>query len=166
VNLDGPRPCEGLVKLADRIHDLLATQRFAVLATSGESGPYTSLVAFAVNEDLSTLLFATLRSSTKYRNLCRNHDVSLFFDNRGATGGDPYKTETLMAAGPTAEPLSHDRSVLEELFLHRHPGFQAFLTSPDCALISVHVRYYLLVSRFDKKEILHMSPDARDVASR
>jgi len=154
------------VELTDRIHDLLATQRLAVLATSGEAGPYTSLVAFAVNEDLSTLLFATLRSSTKYRNLSRNPDVSLFLDNRGATGGDPYKTETLMATGPAAEPLSDDRSALEELFLHRHPGFRAFLTSPDCALISVRVRYYLLVSCFDMKEILRMPPDGRDVASR
>ena len=144
------------MELAERIHDFLATQELAVLATCGDAGPYASLVAFAASEDLGTLVFATLRSSTKYRNLIRHSDVSLFFDNRGASGGDFNNTQTLMASGLAGEVKSDNRPALEELFLRRHPGLRALLLDPDCALIRVPVLRYLMVSQFDKKETLHL----------
>ena len=43
----------------ERLRELDALQRHAVLATEGDGKPYTSLVAFALSPDGAALLFPT-----------------------------------------------------------------------------------------------------------
>ena len=54
------------------VEDLLRSQPFAVLSTDAETGPYASLIAFWVPDDLSQIVFATMQATHKYcgRNPC------------------------------------------------------------------------------------------------
>jgi general stress protein 26 len=53
----------------NRIRELFKSQKLAVLATNNESHPYCNLVAFAETSDCKSLIFATNRNTSKYRNL-------------------------------------------------------------------------------------------------
>ena len=56
-------------ELIETLNRVFSHQLLAVLATQGPQGPYGSLVAFAATMDLKYLLFATLRSTRKFKNL-------------------------------------------------------------------------------------------------
>ncbi|MBE3137944.1 MAG: pyridoxamine 5'-phosphate oxidase family protein [Thermoplasmata archaeon] len=72
----------------EQIHELFTKQRFAVLATQDGKKPYTSLVAFSTTEDLSYLIFATLRRTRKYTNIMKNKTISMLIDNRENLSSD------------------------------------------------------------------------------
>ncbi|HRZ90925.1 MAG TPA: pyridoxamine 5'-phosphate oxidase family protein, partial [Spirochaetia bacterium] len=63
------------------VRRLLARQLFGVLATRGEDGrPHLSIVSFVSVDDLGGIIFATSRSTRKYRYLRDRPEVSLFTD--------------------------------------------------------------------------------------
>lgn len=78
------------VDLKKVLERLFATERLAVLATGGDSGPYTSIMSVAVTPDLAQIFFVTDRSSRKYINIIKNIAVALLFDNRCESGGDTF----------------------------------------------------------------------------
>ncbi|MDM7919514.1 MAG: pyridoxamine 5'-phosphate oxidase family protein, partial [Methanosarcina sp.] len=61
------------------------SQPLAVLATQNGAAPYASLVAFAANEKLKYLLFATPKATRKYSNMQATPAVALLIDNRKNT---------------------------------------------------------------------------------
>jgi general stress protein 26 len=64
------------------IADLLITQKLGILATLGQAYPYQNIVAFAAGGDLKNILFATRRSTGKYRNLKSRKRAAIFIDDR------------------------------------------------------------------------------------
>jgi len=140
-------------KLRQRLRGLMETQRLAVVATIGKGAPYTSLVAFASTTDLKKLVFATLRSTSKYKNLKKDPQVSVLVDDRGNSPSDIVSAVTVSAIGKAFEPKS-GRKGLERLFLDKHPYLADFVASPDCALICVRPEKYLFVSRFQDVAII------------
>jgi general stress protein 26 len=64
------------------IADLLTAQKLGILATLGQAYPYQNIVAFAASGDLKNILFATKRSTSKYRNLKSRKRVAIFIDDR------------------------------------------------------------------------------------
>lgn len=64
------------------IMDILQKQRLGVLATTGDSGPRTALVAFVFAEDQKIIFFFTPRNTSKYINIMSEPRVSLLVDDR------------------------------------------------------------------------------------
>jgi nitroimidazol reductase NimA-like FMN-containing flavoprotein (pyridoxamine 5'-phosphate oxidase superfamily) len=58
-----------LFQLEQLLKEVVDTQYFAVLNTIGQGQPYSNLVAFAITEDLKSLVFITERNTRKYRNM-------------------------------------------------------------------------------------------------
>ncbi len=145
------------MEIIEQVHALVTTERLAVLATQGEQGPYTSLVSVAASPDLQRLIFPTLRASTKYGNLVRHAEVALMLDTRSNTERDLTGAVTLTALGRAIEVGGQERSALQGIFLAKHPELGSFVCDPDCALIAVQVRQYVLVTRFDHKTVLDVS---------
>jgi len=58
-----------------QMRELCASQHLAVLATEDCGHPYTSLVAFAVTDDLRRFFFATNRDTRKFANMQSNRHV-------------------------------------------------------------------------------------------
>ncbi len=132
------------------LRDLLASQLLAVLATTGTDGPYTSLIAFAANGDLATLVFATARSTTKYKNMLLHRPVSLLIDNRNNSQADLTAALAVTVLGEAVEALGQERLRLRQLLLAKHPGLLNFVHDSATALMRVAVRRYIVVDRFQR----------------
>lgn len=130
------------------VQDLLASQRLAVLATHGAGGPHASLVAFAATEDLRHLVFATERDTRKYANLAAEPRVAMLVDNRSHREADLVEATAVTAAGRAREAVGDERAPLAALLLRKHPALEPFVAQPACAIISVTVDAYQVVTRF------------------
>ena len=139
-----------------RIAEILEAQRFAVLATVGAEGPYTSLVAFTAADDLRSVLFATLRTTRKYAYLAASGAVSLLIDTRSGTGSDFEDAEAVTVLGRATDVPEEERADAVRRHVGRHPELEDFLSSPLCALVRVEVERYLLVSRFREAQVVEM----------
>lgn len=134
--------------LETNVRQLLPDQNCAVLATSENGRPYTSLIAFAASNDLRRLLFVTARATRKFANLRQQPQVSLLLDNRKNCGEDFRDAMAVTVLGLATEVSAAEQPEWMKLFLERHPLLEDFATSPSCALLEVKVQRYILVSRF------------------
>jgi len=130
------------------LKNLFESQQLAVLATQSENTPYTNLIAFCNTSTNRELLFATLKSTTKYQNLKKNNKVSILFDNRRNNISDFSKAITATAIG-TARDV--DKEEYRDLYLAKHPHLEDFLNNSDCALIMITVDKYIVVEKFQEK---------------
>lgn len=137
------------------IQELLASQRLAVLSTQGQRQPYSNLVAFASKADMKYLIFATTRATRKYANLLKNPQISILIDNRTNETADFAEAAAVTVLGQASEAQGDERSELLKTYVNRHPYLEDFVTSPNCALFSVKVERYIIVTRFqDVREIV------------
>ncbi len=134
--------------LINNIKSLLNTQNLGVLATQGKVYPYCTLISYCPISDLKTILFATMRESRKYRNLIESSSVSLLIDSRMNQINDFKDAEALTVLGIANEIDGHDYENNLQTFLKRHPYLEEFVTSPNCALIKITVKKYILVNNF------------------
>ena len=134
--------------LRKTISDLLTAQKLGILATLGQAYPYQNIVAFAASGDLKNILFATMRSTSKYKNLKSRKRVAIFIDDRSNRETDFQQATGVTALGGALELRGQGREKFAKLFLRKHPSLREFLSAPDCALFSIQVRAYYVVLRF------------------
>lgn len=139
------------------VRELLRTERLGVLSTQGGGQPYASLVAFAVTEDFRHLLFATSRSTRKYRNLEADSRVALLVDDRSRGLGDLGAAAAATATGRAEEVPGPEREACRRAYLARHPHLAEFVADPGCALLRLRVEGWVLVRRF--QEVAHLPPE-------
>jgi hypothetical protein len=137
-----------------QIRALLEGQPFGVLCTQGEGQPYGSVVAFAHDDELCSLVFATPVETHKYRMLVACDRVALVIDDRGLYPDDVRRAAAITAIGralrlQTGMALSWWRARL----LERHPQLAAFLGAQDNALFRVDVERYKLVTHLQEVSI-------------
>jgi heme iron utilization protein len=139
------------------VRDLLSSQRFAVLSTESETGPYASLIAFWAADDLSHILFATMRATRKFNYLATHPAVALLFDNRSNRDVDVRQAMAVTATGSAREitdPGARTAAVVD--YLTKHPHLETFVASPGCAIVKVDSDVYYLVTHFQSVVELHM----------
>jgi heme iron utilization protein len=129
-----------------KIQKLIDTQNLAVLATFSGVQPYTNLIAFTICTDYKELVFATLRNTTKYKNLQQNKNVSILFDNRDKKPIDFMKFITITAMGSVEEVKKND---YKEILIRKHPYLNDFLNNDDCVILKVNIKQYILVEKFE-----------------
>jgi len=139
-----------LISLYKNISGLLTRQKLGILATLGRQYPYQSIVAFAAADDMKNILFATKRSTSKYRNVKRRARTSIFIDNRANSEKDFIDTTGMTALGDARELRGASRRSSGKIFLKKHPYLREFLAAPDCALFNIKVRVYYVVMRFQE----------------
>jgi nitroimidazol reductase NimA-like FMN-containing flavoprotein (pyridoxamine 5'-phosphate oxidase superfamily) len=137
------------------IRELLVSQRFGVLATSGETQPYGSLVAFAETGDLKRILFVTDRGTRKYANLSGNQQVALVIDNRSNSQADVMTAQAITAIGAAREVPSFERVTMAGIYLGKHPYLAKFIAQPSSALVEVDVQSYV-VAAFDRTTVVRL----------
>jgi heme iron utilization protein len=131
------------------LKELLVSQRFAVLSTQAGAGPYASLVAFWTSRDLSQVVFATMRQTRKFSYLIASPQVALLFDSRSNRDADVQEAVAVTATGKAAELTDeHARAAVSRPFLAKHPQLMSFVAAPGCALVSVVVDTYYVVTHF------------------
>lgn len=139
----------GDVNVQERLRFLNRKQRHAVLATDAGGHPYTSLVAFALSDDATGIIFATPRKTGKYHNMLRNRHVSLMIDTRSNTAKGYMRSEALTILG-TASPVrkGKKRDELCKVFTKKHPELTAFVNAPSTALVCIAIKKALHTGRF------------------
>jgi nitroimidazol reductase NimA-like FMN-containing flavoprotein (pyridoxamine 5'-phosphate oxidase superfamily) len=143
-------------RLKKLLNDLFSSQPLAVLATQSKGQPYANLVAFAANDDLKSLLFATARATRKYANITMDPRVAMVMDSRTNQIVDFQRAIAVTATGIVEEVKGIERNHLLKLYLLKHPHLKKFATSPACALLRVKVDTYYVVRRFQKVMTLTM----------
>ena len=140
---------EDLYDHKSQLSALMKSQRFAVLSTNqGDRHPYANLVAFCTSEDLRHVIFCTLRSTKKFKNIVNNPRIAMLIDNRCNDETDFERASAVTILGSCGEIQGEERSELTSLFIERHKAMAEFVNFPDCALMKVNVRTYYLVTRF------------------
>jgi nitroimidazol reductase NimA-like FMN-containing flavoprotein (pyridoxamine 5'-phosphate oxidase superfamily) len=142
--------------LRQTLKEVLATQRFCVLATQGQGQPYGSLVAFTETDDLKQLIFATSRDTRKFSNLVSEPRVALVIDSRSNSDSELRNAVAVTALGPAHEAVGGEREHLASIYLAKHPGLAGFIGSPEMAVCAVAVEDYV-IARFDEVTKLHVS---------
>ena len=146
--------------LFDRIRNLFKSQKLAVLATIYESKPSCNLVTFSETSDCKTLIFATNRNTTKYRNLLKNRQVSLLIDDRTNLSGGFGKNVAITALGLAEEVSPEEKPYFAELLISKHPDITSFIKGSDNTLFKVRISDYI-VAGFESAEKLHIE-DTQD----
>lgn len=145
---------KGSVSVPARLKRLDRTQRHAVLATTGRSGPLTSLVAFALTRDGKGIVFATPRATSKYRNMLRDSRVALLIDSRENSGKDYLQAEAVTVFGRAREVGKGSRwSKLASLLADKHRALEPFIATPTTALMFVTMTQCVHVGEFQSMSI-------------
>lgn len=131
-----------------KLSTFFESQLLAVLATQDEATPYASLVAFASNEKLTYLLFATPKATRKYSNMQTNPAVALLIDNRKNTKEDIQEATTVTALGRVEQIENFERSIMEKIYLMKHPHLADFLHSTKTAFLKIRIEKYVVVTHF------------------
>jgi heme iron utilization protein len=137
------------------LKEIFSTQYFAVLSSDENGQPYSNLVAFAITDDLKSLIFVTGRNTLKYRNIIKNQRVSLLIDNRTNNPADIEKATAITVIGDAHEE-SASESGFYTLYLNRHPHLSQFVSKPDNALIVVTVAVFIIAG-FDNTQRLEIN---------
>jgi len=142
-----------------QLHALFIKQRFAVIATQASNEPYTSLVAFSSTEDLSYLIFATLRQTRKYENILQNQKISMLIDNRENLSSDVKNAIAVTVVGNATEIIDN-RQHFMDIHLKKHPYLREFLQDSNCALVGLAVEKIFIVRQF--QQITFLDPHKTD----
>jgi len=138
-------------QLKNKIKELLGQQKLGVLATQGEKYPYNTLVAYAFSEDLRYIFFATMKHTRKHTNITKHHYVSILIDSRknDVTDFEDAVALTVMGKKINTIPLEY-----ASLYLNRFPHLKDFIEEPDTAIITLKIKKYIYVQRF--QEVLEL----------
>lgn len=131
------------------IEDVFQANNLAVLATEGNGQPHASLVAVTPADDFVHLLFATYRSTRKYKNLINNGNVAILFENRYINNLNQQEITALTAFGYAREVNKDEYGKAMQTHVLKHPEQGKFLSSTDCAIFRVLVNAYQLVLGID-----------------
>jgi heme iron utilization protein len=135
--------------IKEYIEGVFQTSRFAVLATESDGQPHTSLIAITPFKGFSQLIFATYRSTLKYRNITNNSKVAVLVEGEHVNATGLKETVVLTIIGHAEETSLIENKTLLHAHLKRHPQLESFMLSPDCALILVRARSYQVVYGID-----------------
>jgi len=142
----------------DGIRNLSDNQTFGVLATHGEGGILTSLVAFAADSDLKHIVFTTPMNTTKYSNIIMNPNITLLIDNRSDQPDSINQINALNIAGSAS--VINGGLAMEKwvgVYLKKHPNLVDFVNTSLNAVILVEVGKCAFVSKF--QQVFEWYPD-------
>jgi len=134
------------LNIKDHIADMLQNCRFAVLATEGKGQPHASLIAITPIEGFKSLIFATYRNTTKYRNISQNSKVAVLIEGKDLNRFTLQEGFVLTAFGNADEISLTGNDTALCAHIARHPDLASFMKSTDCALIQIIVASYQVVN--------------------
>ena len=127
------------------VEEAFRTNSFGVLATEGEGKPHACIIAITPIDDFVHLIFATYRNTSKYKNLIKNENVTILFENRSTKSLSQPDITVLTAFGFAKEVNISVSELVLQAHLSRHPKLESFLLSNDCAIFQVKVNAYQVV---------------------
>lgn len=142
--------------VCEEISALLQARKLAVLATQIDGQPHASLMAFTPIKGIRRLVLATYRTTRKYESLRKDGRVALLI----GSGIEPFEQQraglVITAHGQITDVPCDAYQLALAAHIERHPEFEDFFTSADCALLSMEVSAYQLVTSSDEVRWCYM----------
>lgn len=136
--------------VCEEIRALLAGRKLAVLATQSDGQPHASLMAFTPVDDIKRLVFATYRKTRKYESMIKDGRAALLI----GSGIEPFEQQRtgliVTAHGNVSDAPSNSRQSMLKSHIQRHPEFEEYFSSQECALIVMEISSYQLVTSTDE----------------
>ena len=146
--------------MIDRVKAFLKEKDMCVLATTREGRPHCSLMAYIADEEAEWIYMVTHRTTTKYKNLLSNEQVSLLVDNRcEGLPADRGKIQALTVHGVFHSVENQDtrKQILKKL-LKRHPHMREFLSHPEAEILSVRADSFLFLDGISDAHQITLTP--------
>lgn len=140
------------IKPESRLGFILQTQKLVALATQELGHPYLSLMAFAMTEDLSSLIVATKKGTRKYDNMLNSPGISFLIDNRSSEKDVFQYTLAITGIGRAIEIEEREKETVIAFYLKKHPNLEAFVRSPECALFRLVIDDLVVIDHFQEAE--------------
>jgi len=134
--------------IREELRQLLTLRRSGVLATARDNQPLCSQMAFAVSDDLRTLLVLTPRQSAKFENMSANPKVSFLVTTAENTPADPATAQVLSIQGEAHEVCAEHKTALLNIFCAKHPELTSFAEADSSALVEIRANSMNLISQF------------------
>jgi hypothetical protein len=81
----------------------------------------------------------------------------MVIDTRTNQTSDFSDAAAVTLLGEVEEVSAHERQEFLNIYLEKHPYLREFVEAPTCALLRVRVKTYIMVSRFQNVQELHLS---------
>jgi len=124
--------------MLNKINALIRANDICVLATAGEQGPHTSLMAYACSPDCRQIYLVTPRQTLKYRNMRAQPSVSLLVDTRETMPRGEVRALTINGRAVEIADAK-EAAAAREVLGGRHPQLKSLLALPDLAFIRVGI---------------------------
>ncbi len=154
---------KSLDEVRSLIDNICRTQFFGVLATCVENNPYTTLVAFALEEDLGRLFFATPRDTKKYTHLTANSSASFLIHNSSNVPEDITKAVGITISGKATELSKEGARECVDHYLAKHPQMREFTLSENTAFVSLEIERFDIVERFQNVTVIRMDQGGKSL---
>lgn len=146
-------------RITKLLNQISHTQFFGVLATSKDNNPYTTLVAFLLDDDLKTLYFVTPKDTKKFGQLSSNEAVSLLIHNSSNKPEDTSEAVGITISGRAADLSKSSAAIPLKRFLSKHPQMKEFALNENNAFIAVKINRYDIVERFQNVTVLKIDSE-------
>ncbi|NDV28897.1 pyridoxamine 5'-phosphate oxidase family protein [Desulfovibrio sp. JC010] len=127
--------------------ELISENSILVLATQGEDGVHTSLMAYAGSADCNEIYMISSRNSRKWKNLSRYPQVSLLIDDRDQKlSGRRNEIKALTIKG-TFIPVvdkTEEKAILKQI-AGAVPAIASAFSGPENSIIRVKAESFLLL---------------------
>ena len=128
-----------------KIIEIVKDMDICVLATVSGDKPHCSLMAYSSDDECGEIYMLTLRDTKKFKNLTANPEVSILIDTR-EKGGLRSHTSALTVEGTMEEVADpNDMDIIKSKLLHDHPHLKELSELPDCAILQVKIKSFLLL---------------------
>ena len=128
-----------------RVGEILAEHQVLALATSHRDRPWVSNVFFGeeVSDEKTTLYFATLKPSRKWRQITLNPNVSFAV-------GDPLPSRWLQGRGVAAKVEDpHEKDRIHSLIGAKAPAYKGFVSAVEFDVFRIEVAEIRVVDLTD-----------------
>ena len=134
------------------IRSILHEQVQCVMATQSEGALFQHLMAYAFEEGLSTVYFASLATTRKVTNIRVDPQISLLWDNRTGNNKDHVSGFALTAMG-YAQTLDNDQLCSHgphpaKRLRQRNASLSGLLDQDDAVILAVSIQRYHLVKGY------------------
>ena len=119
-----------------------------VLATSGDEGIHTSLMAYANSADCSEIYMVSSRKSRKWQNLSQNAQVSLLIDDRDEKLSDRRHEIQALTVKGTFVPVTEESEIKTITFAiaDNAPAIANAFSGPENSIIRIKADSFQLLN--------------------
>ena len=135
-------------KALNTLKNLLNSQKAGVLSTYDGDSPYANIIAFAVSDDFTRIIFASPKATKKVANMKEFPKAAFLVDNRSNSDDDFKSASALTAVGEVKELTYEERQKAESAYVKKHPRLESFFNSSESAVMAINVSKYILVVDF------------------